>query len=94
MYVTEDNDDVNWSPRNYNLTSLDHFLWKAVKDQCYANNSETIRDLKTKIHAPIAEIRLITKDQRIGLIEWLSHGGHLNKTICHKYIYSKIKFLF
>ena len=28
--------DIVWPPRSCNLTPLDHYLWGAVKDKCYA----------------------------------------------------------
>jgi len=45
------NGDVNWLPRNCDLTTLDYFLWGAVKDKCYANHPETIDYLKHEIEA-------------------------------------------
>jgi len=40
------NTDVNWPFRSCDLTSLDYFLWGTVKDECYANQPETIQELK------------------------------------------------
>ena len=40
------NFNVNWPPRSCALTPLDYFLWRAVKDKCYANHPETIEALK------------------------------------------------
>ena len=41
--------DVVWSPRSCDLTSLNYYLWGAVKDKCYADKPETIDALKDNI---------------------------------------------
>jgi len=41
------------------LTPLDYFLW-GVKDECYANQPETIQELKHEIKVAIDEIRTHT----------------------------------
>ena len=41
-------------------TDLTH-LWGAVKDECYADNPETIEALKDNIREAIGEIQLHTK---------------------------------
>ena len=41
--------DVNWPPRSCDLTPLDFFLWGYLKEKVYANNPETIDDLKLNI---------------------------------------------
>ena len=51
------NGDVTWPPRSCDLTPLDYYVWGAVKDKCYANNPETIQDLKDEIQTAIADIR-------------------------------------
>ena len=38
--------DVVWPPRSCNLTTLDYYLWGAVKDECYA-------DKKRYLTAPV-----------------------------------------
>ena len=40
--------DVIWPPRNCNST-LDYYLWGAVKDKYYADKPETIDALKDNI---------------------------------------------
>jgi len=40
--------------------SADYFLWGTVKDECYANQSETIQELKHEIKV-IDEIHTIEK---------------------------------
>jgi len=40
-------------PRSCDLIPLDYFLWGTVKDECYANQPETIQELKHEIKAPI-----------------------------------------
>ena len=54
--------DVLWPPRSCDLTALDYYLWGAVKDKCYADNSETINALKDNIREAIGEIQLRTID--------------------------------
>ena len=50
------NSDVNWPPRSCDLTSLNYFLWGAVKDKCYANHLETTKALKHEIEVAIRGI--------------------------------------
>ena len=38
------------------MTSLDYYLWSAVKDKRYANKPETINALKDNIREAIGEI--------------------------------------
>ena len=54
-----------WPPRNYDLSSLDYYLWDAVKDKCYANNPETIDALKDNIRETIGEIQLHTINTKL-----------------------------
>lgn len=49
-------DDDNWTARSCDLTPLYIFLWEAVKDVCYANNSKIIHTLKYNIVRIISEI--------------------------------------
>ena len=35
--------NVVWPPRSCDLTSLDDYLWGAVKDKCYADKPDTLR---------------------------------------------------
>ena len=53
------NADINWLPRNCDLTPLDYFLWGTIKDD-YANQPETIQELKHEIKVVIDEIRAHT----------------------------------
>ena len=52
--------DVVWPSRSCDLTPLDHYLWAAVKDKCYADKPETIGAFKDSIREAIAEIQLQT----------------------------------
>ena len=54
--------DVVWPPRSCVLTPLDHYLWGAVKDKCYADKPETIDALKDNIREAIGEIQMHTID--------------------------------
>ena len=44
---------LNWPPRSCDLTPLDFFLWGYVKDKVYADNPQSIQELKEKIRAVI-----------------------------------------
>ena len=54
------NSDDNWPPRSCDLTPLDYFLWRAVKDKCYANHPETVEVLKHEIEVAIHGIEAQT----------------------------------
>ena len=41
--------DVNWATRSCNLTPLDYFLWRHVKDRVHADNLQNLDQLKTNI---------------------------------------------
>lgn len=49
--------DHNWPPRSCDLTLLDFFLWGFLKSKVYANNPQTIAELKAAIRRHIDEIR-------------------------------------
>ena len=51
--IINQNSDVNCPPQSCDLTSLDYFLWGAVKDMCYTNHPETIEALKHEIEVAI-----------------------------------------
>ena len=84
------NGDVTWPPRSCDLTPLDYYVWGAVKDKCYANNPETIQDLKDEIQTAIADIRPETIENvlknwvhRMGYCQ-VNRGGHLIEIVFHK----------
>ena len=54
--------DVVWPPRQCNLAPSDYYLWRTVKDNCYADKPETIDSLRYNIHEAIGEIQLHTID--------------------------------
>ena len=81
--------DIVWPPRSCNLTSLDYYLWCAVKDKCYVDKPETIDSLKDNIREAINDIQLHTIDNmlknwtdRVGYC-MASRGSHLNEIIFH-----------
>ena len=81
--------DVVWPPQSCDLSSLDYYLWGAVKDKCYAGKPETIDALKDNIREVIGEIQLHTIDNvlknwsdRVGYC-MASRGSHLNEIIFH-----------
>ena len=51
------------APRSCDLTSLDYYLWGAVKHKCYAGKPQTIDALKGNIREAIGEIQLHTIDK-------------------------------
>ena len=81
--------DLVWLHWSCELTALDYYLWKAVKDKCYAGKPETIDALKDNIREAIGEIQLHTIDNV--LKNWkdcvgycmASRGSHLNEIIFH-----------
>jgi len=64
-------------------------FWGTVKDECYANQPETIQELKHEIKVTIDEIRAHTVENV--LKNWVdrmgycaaSHGSHLNEIVFH-----------
>lgn len=83
------NGDANWPPRSCDLTPLDYFLWGYVKSKVYANNPQTIHDLKENIRRTIHEIEpqlcsdvIENFDKRIFSCQ-RSRGGHLADMIFH-----------
>ena len=82
--------NVVWPPRSCDLTPLDYYLWGAVKDKCYVDNSETIDALKDNICEAIGEIQLHTINYL--LKNWTDRVGycmasHLNVIIYHLIIF-------
>ena len=55
------------------LTPLDYYLWGAVNDKCYADNTETIEALKNNIREVIGEIQLHAIDNL--LKNWTDADG-------------------
>ena len=79
--------DVVWSPRSWDLTSLDYYLWSTVKDKCYADKPEIIDSLKDNILEAIGEIQPHTIDNvyknetdNVGYC-MASRGSYLNEII-------------
>ena len=52
---------------------FDYFLWGIVKDECYANQPETIQELKHEIKVAIDEIRAHTVENV--LKNWVDRIG-------------------
>ena len=83
------NSDVNWPPRSCDLTPLDYFCGRAVKDKCYANHPETIEALKHEMKVAIHGIQAQTVedvlknwDDRMGYCK-ASRGSYLNDVVFH-----------
>jgi hypothetical protein len=55
--VISKNENINWPPRSYDLTPLDFYLWGDIKQKVYANNPQTIEELKENIRVTIHEIQ-------------------------------------
>ena len=71
------------------MTTLDCYLWGAVKDNCYADKPDKIDALKDNIREDIGEIQLHTIDNvlknwtdRVGYC-MTSRSSHLNEIIFH-----------
>ena len=70
------------------MTPLDYYLWRAVKDNCYADKPDNLKDaLKNNIREAIGEIQLHTIDNvlknwtdRVGYC-MASQGSRLNEII-------------
>ena len=69
------------------MTPLDYYLWRGVKDKCYADKPEIIDALKVNIREAIGEIQLHTIDNvpknctdRVGY----SMANHLNEIIFNR----------
>lgn len=81
--------DVNWPPRSCDLTPLDFFLWGYAKGRVYANNPQTLEQLKANIREVMAEIEpeMCEKviENYLKRIESCkkSRGGHLNDIVFH-----------
>ena len=79
--------DVVWPLRRCDLTPLDYYLWRTVKNKCYAYKPETFDALKDNIREAIGEIQLHTIDNV--LKNWTdrvdyciaSRGSHFNEII-------------
>ena len=54
--VISRNGPVGWSPRSYDLTPLDYFLWGYVRFMVYANYPATIDKFRTNIEREIAAV--------------------------------------
>ena len=65
---------VVWPPCSCDLTSLDYYLWDAVKDKCYAFNPKTNDALKNNIRKACGEVQLHTMDNV--LKNWTNCGGY------------------
>ena len=83
--ITSRRADVVWPPRNCDLTPLEYYLRGAVKDKCYADKPDALKD---NIRETICEIQLHTNDvlkywtDRVGYC-MASRGSHLNEIIFH-----------
>ena len=73
--------DVVWPPRSCNLTALDYYLWRAVKDKCYVDKPESIDTLKDNICEAIgvhtSDNVLKNWTDRVGYC-MAKRGSHLN----------------
>ena len=65
--------DVVWPLWSCDLTALDYYLWRAVKDMCYADKPETIDALRGNIPEAIGKIQLHTVVNV--LKNWTDHVG-------------------
>ena len=81
--------DVIWPPWSCDLIPLNYYLWRAVKDKCYAEKSETIDGLKDNIREAIGKTQLYTIDNVLKnctdrVVSCMaSRDSHLNEIIFH-----------
>ena len=66
--------DVVWPTRSCDLTTLDYYLWGAVKDKYYADKPETIDALKDNIREAIGEILVQLHTINNVLKNWIDRG--------------------
>ena len=68
------------------MIPLNHYLWGAVKDKCYADKPETINTLKDNVREAIQQhtIDNVLKNwtDRVGYC-MASRGSHFNEIIFH-----------
>ena len=64
------------------MTSLDYYLWGAVKDKCYADKPKTIDALKDNIREATIDNVLKNWTDCVGYC-MASRGSHLNEIIFH-----------
>lgn len=75
--------DIDWPPRSPDLTPPDFFLWGYLKSKVYANQPQTIDELKANIRAEIDAITPEMLGKVMANAEKRSHfviankGGHL-----------------
>ena len=71
--------DVVYQPRSCDLTSLDYYLWGAIKNKCYADKPETIDGEKLVKYSCTQSIMLLKNwTNRVGYY-LASRGSHLNE---------------
>ena len=82
--------DVNWPPRSCDLAPLDFFLWGFLKGKVYANDPQTILELKEEIRRTIDEISpqlcqnvIENFIKRVNVCQQ-GRGGHPSDIIYHK----------
>ena len=79
--------DPEWSPHSPDLNPPDFFLWGYLKDRVYADNPQTISDLKAAITAAIQAIprdaceRVIENFHRRVKVCKQRRGAHLEHTL-------------
>lgn len=81
--------DIDWPPRSCDLTPLDYFLWGYVKGKVYADDPQTIDQLKDNIRRVIGDIEPQLCDnvmenftKRMVACQ-KSRGGHLPDIVFH-----------
>ena len=75
--------DVVWPPRSCDLALLDYYLWGAVKDKCYADEPDALKDnIREAIGVHTIDNVLKNWTECVGY-RVASRGSHLNEIICH-----------
>lgn len=81
--------DQNWPPRSCDITPMDFFVWGFLKGKVYANNPQTLQELKYAIRNAFAEMvpqlcaRVIQNFVNRMDICQRSRGGHLSDIVFH-----------
>lgn len=69
-----------WPARSPDLTPLDFFLWGFVKDEVYAQNVDTVEELRERIEMAFEKLRTMTSDG--SLLQRVRNNMQRRLTMC------------
>ena len=78
--------DVNWRARSCDLAFENFFLWSHLKDRVYADNPQTLEQIKVNITVEILpeKCRKVIENQLKKIEDYKRfHGGHLNNIVLY-----------